>query len=145
MSKNAAKAVDQKLETLTIDWTYGRSFLWQLANADLFTLDLYLWAVMIFDTRSFRPSLTTSMDALRASASLSASNPYFKLDETAMKNVEQDNFQMLLPVIDIGNHNGENHVRWFVDDINRFHITTTSSITKGEQIFNFYGFKPNSE
>jgi hypothetical protein len=144
MTQNAGKAVDQKLEILRSDYERGFPLLLQMPDAGLYTWDLYLWAAMIFGTRSFRPSLTISMDALSTSAL--ASNPRFDFEnDLAMTNVEKDNFSVLHPLLDIGNHNGENHVQWSVDIVNRFHVVTTAPVAKGEQVYNFYGPKTNGE
>lgn len=46
--------------------------------------------------------------------------------------------------MDIGNHNGVNKVEWSKSS-RHFSLTNRESLTQGDQIYNFYGDKSNSE
>ena len=61
------------------------------------TVGLYRWAYCIFSSRSFRPSLVVPED--QAAALLPAG-------------VSMDDFSVLLPLFDIGNHDMTAEVRW---------------------------------
>lgn len=118
---------------------------------------LYRWAYCIFSSRSFRPSLVLS-DADRASLP---------------DGVGIDDFSVLLPLFDIGNHDMTVDVRWELrqghdddgdggDDPERqtagFGISSSSSsrssccelrvgraFEPGQQVFNNYSIKSNAE
>ena len=77
----------------------------------------YLWASLILKSRSF---------------------PAFLID----KNNKQDS-AMLLPVVDLLNHNSKSKVHWDVSD-NYFKFSS-ESIVPGKEIFNNYGLKGNEE
>ncbi|KUJ15347.1 SET domain-containing protein [Mollisia scopiformis] len=136
---NSAPAIEKKIALWKSDYEKGLAKL--TSNAEHYTWDLYKWAATIFGTRSFRPSLTTSwatkgMDVLDTSS--------FN-NTKALTHVLNDHFSILFPIVDIGNHNGENTVRWSAEPNNSFSVITTSQTTKGSQIYNFYGIKSNSE
>jgi hypothetical protein len=59
--------------------------------------------------------------------------------------VREDNFSLLLPVLDIGNHNGINNTEWLLDPRLGMTLATRKVIAQGEQVYNFYGDKSNSE
>lgn len=103
-----------------------------------YTRPLYHWAFAMFSSRSFRPSLVIPpavQDAVLAPSAAAA--------------VAIDDFSILLPVFDIINHNPKADVRWLVDDdvsaaaVCRFQ--TLDPYQPGEQVFNSYGKKTNSE
>ncbi|CAN8104165.1 unnamed protein product [Discula destructiva] len=111
----------------------------RFANWQDYTRPLYNWAYSIFASRSFRPSLVIPT----ASASLPPG-------------VAIDDFSVLLPVFDIINHSMQAKVEWLVDtnsvgapgdgprnSVCRFH--TLDTYQPGDQIFNSYGKKTNSE
>lgn len=100
-----------------------------------YTRHLFNWAFSIFASRSFRPSLVT---------------PKPVQERELPKGVRIDDFSMLLPVYDIINHEIKANVRWAVDhqsggasETCRF--ITFDSYKPGEQVFNSYGKKTNSE
>jgi len=97
-----------------------------------YSYDLYKWAATIFGSRSFRASLVVA-DGLLVN------------DLQAQNHVKQDRFSVLLPIIDIGNHNGINNVDWTPSMDSGLCFTIRKLIPKGDQIFNFYGNKSNSE
>ncbi|KAF7888661.1 uncharacterized protein EAF02_003202 [Botrytis sinoallii] len=98
---------------------------------------LYRWAATIFDSRSFRPSLTVCPEAL----SQSSTDTDLNLDH-----IRNDRFSILYPLVDIGNHNGINQVEWRKDPIsNSFDLVHSAGVSQGDQIYNYYGNKSNSE
>ncbi|TVY37009.1 Ribosomal lysine N-methyltransferase [Lachnellula subtilissima] len=101
---------------------------------------LYQWAATIFGTRSFRSSLTIPAELFEY-AQTSQNNKDLILDQ-----VKHDKFSVLLPVLDIGNHNGINTVTWTKDPkAGQFSLCTHDQVQQGSQIFNYYGNKSNSE
>lgn len=99
-----------------------------------YTRLLHNWAFSIFASRSFRPSLVMPK-AVRN----------FELPST----VGVDDFSVLLPVFDIINHDMKAQMRWLVDH-NSSHarlcrFQTFDTYRPGDQVFNSYGKKTNSE
>lgn len=99
-----------------------------------FTRPLYNWAFSTFASRSFRPSLVT---------------PRSVQQMELPKDVRIDDFSILLPVYDIINHDIKAKVQWLVDhnsmtaEVCRFQ--TLDEYRPGQQVFNTYGRKTNSE
>lgn len=104
-------------------------------NWKAYSKKLYFWAATIFGTRSFRASLTIPEEVLPEDYC-----------EELWDRVAEDRFSVLLPVLDIGNHDGFNRVEWtkYPED-GHFALSTCKAVEKGEQIYNFYGDKSNSE
>lgn len=94
-----------------------------------YTRLLYNWAFSMFASRSFRPSLVTSQ-AVRT-----LELPF----KTGI-----DDFSVLLPVYDIINHDLRAKVRWAADE-RTCRLLSFDTYKPGEQIFNNYGKKTNSE
>jgi len=100
---------------------------------------LYQWAATIFGTRSFRASLTIPHEILEQL-------PTSQNRDLILDHIQRDRFSVLLPVLDIGNHNGVNQVFWAKDpEAGHFGLRTLDDVEQGCQIFNFYGHKSNSE
>jgi hypothetical protein len=59
--------------------------------------------------------------------------------------IKTNRFSLLLPILDIGNHNGVNDTDWRIDSTVGLWLSNRSTIPQGNQIFNFYGHKSNSE
>ncbi|TQV99645.1 SET domain-containing protein [Cordyceps javanica] len=102
--------------------------------ADQFRPVLYHWAYAIFSSRSFRPSLVLS-DAQRRSLP---------------PGVSTDDFSVLLPLFDIGNHDMTAPVRWerYADESGSgggCALHTGRAYQPGEQVFNNYSLKTNAE
>lgn len=108
------------------------------------TYDLYCWAYCIFSSRSFRPSLVLSKEA----------------QDALPEGVKVDDFSVLMPLLDIGNHDMTLPVRWEVGKeenvthgslINDEEYRTTCELrvgkafAPGEQVFNNYSAKSNAE
>lgn len=62
-----------------------------------------------------------------------------------LDHVQKDNFSLLLPILDIGNHNGINNVEWIPGPLGSMHLHIVAPVASGAQVFNFYGNKSNSE
>lgn len=101
-----------------------------------YSYELYQWAATIFGTRSFRASLTLPEDIARAGH---AECDHF------LEHIKADRFSLLLPILDIGNHNGINNVDWQPDPVSGFSLSNRSMVLRGSQVFNYYGNKSNSE
>lgn len=111
-----------------------------LENYQDYTASLHTWAYSMFASRSFRPSLVIPKEAVWKAADIP-------------EEVQLDDFSILLPVFDIINHSMQAQVRWLVDNGNTPDTTTAccrfqtfdSYTQPGQQIFNSYGTKTNSE
>ncbi|CAJ2510608.1 Uu.00g062330.m01.CDS01 [Anthostomella pinea] len=89
---------------------------------------LYYWAYCIFTSRSFRPSLILP-------EADSASLP-----------CEIDDFSVLLPLFDIGNHSPLTRTAWTTDGAAQVcKLQSGKTYSAGEQVFNNYGLKTNAE
>lgn len=99
-----------------------------------YTRLLYNWAYSMFASRSFRPSLVM---------------PKAIQDQVLPDGVAIDDFSVLLPVFDIINHSMKAQVQWAVDhesaDARACRFQTLDTYKPGDQIFNSYGKKTNSE
>lgn len=99
-----------------------------------YTRSLYNWSFSIFASRSFRPSLVT---------------PRSIQQMDLPTGVDIDDFSILLPIYDIINHDMSAKVQWLVDhgsnaaEVCRFQ--TLDEYKSGDQVFNTYGKKTNSE
>lgn len=134
---NAAVAAREIQSNAKRDFKDARKILKEeeCENWQDYTRPLYNWAFSIFASRSFRPSLVT---------------PTSVRERELPKNIGIDDFSMLLPVYDIINHDIKASVQWAVDteggdasEACRF--ITFNSYKPGEQVFNSYGKKTNSE
>jgi hypothetical protein len=101
-----------------------------------YSYELYQWAATIFGTRSFRASMTIPEEMLQEQSFAGHS---------VWDHVKADRFSFLLPILDIGNHNGINNVDWRPDPKAGLSLSTRDVILQGSQVFNFYGNKSNSE
>lgn len=63
--------------------------------------ELYQWAATVFGSRSFRASLVVDENLLA--------------DNKIRESVKRDQFAVLMPILDIGNHNGVNNAVWRPD------------------------------
>lgn len=138
---NAEPPLEKRQALWEDEWSRGIALLRQQSDHwEDYNYLLYQWAASIFGTRSFRASLTIPEEILDQ-AQHGPSNRNIILDH-----VRKDVFSVLLPVLDIGNHNGLNQVVWTKDPIaGSFGLCTTEPLTQGSQIFNYYGNKSNSE
>ncbi|KAI1434004.1 SET domain-containing protein [Xylaria sp. CBS 124048] len=89
---------------------------------------LYHWAYCIFTTRSFRPSLILP-DA-----------------ESYSLKCKTDDFSILLPLFDIGNHSPVAKTEWVTDrDTRTCVLRSCLPYSAGQQVYNNYGMKTNGE
>lgn len=88
-------------------------------------LEHYQWAYSIFSSRSFRPSLVLSDPSLPSGIAL-------------------DDFSVLLPLFDIGNHDMRAPVKWELHQ-QACSLFVEKSHVPGEQVFNNYSLKTNAE
>lgn len=133
---NAAVAAQEIQTNTKRDYKQARKILKEegFENWQDYTRLLFNWAFSIFASRSFRPSLVT---------------PTAVQERELPENIAIDDFSMLLPVYDIINHDMKANVQWAVDDDSgaseACRFITFDSYNPGEQVFNTYGKKTNSE
>ncbi len=106
--------------------------------------EMYTWASTIFSSRSFVSTLIPphvygeKLDELDASGKM-----------TWREHLREEGpYPVLFPLLDIANHNPTAKVEWFVDaqsPIRTVSVKTDDSIKAGEQIFNNYAPKANTE
>jgi hypothetical protein len=138
---NAEPPLKKRVQIWEEQWRKGISHLQDYPNHGDYTYLLFQWAATIFDSRSFRPSLTIDPAGLVLKSS--ADPACQELDQDHIRN---DKFSILYPLLDIGNHNGLNQVEWKVNGSGSpFELVHTIGVPEGEQIYNFYGNKSNSE
>ncbi|KAI1758535.1 SET domain-containing protein [Hypoxylon sp. FL1150] len=93
-----------------------------------YTRPLYHWAYSIFTSRSFRPSLIIPAGTVRSLP------------------CELDDFSVLLPLYDIGNHSPLAQIAWTTDEQAQVcTLKTRQRYSASEQVFNNYGMKTNAE
>ncbi|CAK7271781.1 hypothetical protein SEPCBS119000_004779 [Sporothrix epigloea] len=137
-----------------------------------YTLSLYKWAYCIFTSRSFRPSLVLT-SVIQAALTRSEADDAVDRHHLSMINHVRlppdcsiDDFSLLLPVLDIGNHDPRSIVKWQpVVDASRTALTSSALLnsipsatrdhavafstgaahSNGQPVFNNYGCKTNSE
>ncbi|KAG4438929.1 hypothetical protein IFR05_005609 [Cadophora sp. M221] len=140
---NAEPPIKKRRALWEEEWKQGIALLKstdKFENLERYTYHLYQWAASIFGSRSFRASLTIPSELI-SNSKLAPSD--FSLN---LEHIRKDLFSVLLPVMDIGNHNGINQVEWSRDSAaGCFSLENREPITQGEQIYNFYGDKSNSE
>ncbi|TVY40367.1 Ribosomal lysine N-methyltransferase [Lachnellula occidentalis] len=138
---NAEPPLVKRQELWKDEWNRGITILKQQSGHwEDYSYLLYQWAATIFGTRSFRASLTVPAELFEHTQT-SQNNKDLILDH-----IRHDKFSVLLPVLDIGNHNGINAVAWTKDpEAGQFGLCTRDLIQQGSQIFNYYGDKSNSE
>jgi len=132
---NAEPAIQERKKLWTAAWEAGIAILKEtLLDWEDYGYGLYQWAATIFGTRSFRASLTVPEEIFPG-----------VFDGQSMVHIMKDNFSILLPILDIGNHNGINTLDWQPRLVTGMSLVSRVPVAQGEQIFNFYGNKSNSE
>ncbi|KAM0201781.1 hypothetical protein ACHAPA_009518 [Fusarium lateritium] len=103
---------------------------WEPELSQHFTLQLYQWAYSIFSSRSFRPSLVLGPE-----------------DQQSLPGgIKLDDFSVLMPLFDVGNHDMTTEVRWERDEkSNDCSLKVGKAYQAGEQVFNNYSMKTNAE
>ncbi|KAH8904167.1 SET domain-containing protein [Coniochaeta sp. PMI_546] len=96
---------------------------------------LYNWAFCIFTSRSFRPTTVLSEEVRRDVRS-----------NILPATCKDDDFSLLMPVMDIANHDLRAEVTWdTASDPRSCQFVSRDVYQPGQQIFNNYGMKTNSE
>ncbi|KAK4159404.1 ribosomal lysine N-methyltransferase set10 [Cladorrhinum sp. PSN259] len=99
-----------------------------------YTQMLYKWAFCIFTSRSFRPSLMLSQNSR---AYISALLP---------QGCEIDDFSILQPLFDLANHSMTAKYSWDItSDPQCCQLICEDGYQAGDQVYNNYGLKSNSE
>ena len=95
-----------------------------------FNRTLYQWAYCIFSSRSFRPSLVLCDE----------------LTGLLPKGLQIDDFSVLLPLFDLGNHDMTVDVQWELAKESRTcELKVGKAHQPGQQVFNNYSMKTNAE
>ncbi|KAH6711140.1 hypothetical protein BKA61DRAFT_488877 [Leptodontidium sp. MPI-SDFR-AT-0119] len=140
---NAEPPIKKRRALWEEEWKQGIALLKStddFEDSEQYTYHLYQWAASIFGSRSFRASLTIPSELI-GNSKLSPDDLSLNLEH-----IRKDRFSVLLPVMDIGNHNGVNQVEWSRDPAaGHFSLENRELISQEEQIYNFYGEKSNSE
>ncbi|KAI1654134.1 SET domain-containing protein [Daldinia decipiens] len=124
---NASAAIQDIKSNLKKEHKNALKLLPQNYHLD-YTRPLYYWAYSIFTSRSFRPSLI-----FPAEASLGLP-------------CELDDFSVLLPLYDIGNHSPLAKISWTTDEQTKMcMLKSRQTYSAGEQVYNNYGMKTNAE
>ncbi|KAK8086061.1 hypothetical protein PG994_001035 [Apiospora phragmitis] len=124
---NAYVAVQEIKSTLKKEYKQAIKLL-PSSDAAAYTRPLYLWAYAIFTSRSFRPSLVIpDADALALPC-------------------EIDDFSVLLPLYDVGNHSPVARTAWRTDSETLLcRLVSGQACESGSQVYNNYGMKTNAE
>ncbi|RKF74775.1 Ribosomal lysine N-methyltransferase set10 [Golovinomyces cichoracearum] len=137
---NAQPAIETIKERWYDEWQRGKSLVEYFPNSSMFTHDLYKWAATIYATRSFRASLTIPR------ASLTDENSCSNNKIVILNHIKNDNFSVLLPLLDIGNHNGSEDVQLLLNQQSGCaSLKNLHNFKQGTQIYNYYGRKSNTE
>ncbi|KAI0484554.1 hypothetical protein GGR56DRAFT_30168 [Xylariaceae sp. FL0804] len=125
---DAAVAVEEIRATLRREYRRAARLLPESSRFE-YALPLYYWAYCVFTSRSFRPSLVLP-------------------DADSFKSLPCgiDDFSVLLPLFDIGNHSPLVRTAWTADaDAGSCRLQAGAAYAAGDQIFNNYGMKTNAE
>ncbi|KAJ5035545.1 uncharacterized protein L3040_008011 [Drepanopeziza brunnea f. sp. 'multigermtubi'] len=137
---NAEPPLQKRRNLWEEEWKMGMELLregsWE--GYEDYSFELYQWAASIFGSRSFRASLTIPEEIIQSTKMLPE---HYALN---LEHIQKDRFSVLLPVMDIGNHNGVNQVDWS-KGADQFSLKSRIVLTRNSQIYNFYGDKSNSE
>ncbi|KAI9046690.1 hypothetical protein LZ554_009429 [Drepanopeziza brunnea f. sp. 'monogermtubi'] len=137
---NAEPPLQKRRNLWEEEWKMGMELLregsWE--GYEDYSFELYQWAASIFGSRSFRASLTIPEEIIQSTKMLPE---HYALN---LEHIRKDRFSVLLPVMDIGNHNGVNQVDWS-RGADQFSLKSRIVLTRNSQIYNFYGDKSNSE
>ncbi|KAE9366045.1 SET domain-containing protein [Stipitochalara longipes BDJ] len=130
---NAYPPISIREERWQSEWARGYALLQgRFEDCAAYTYQLYKWAATIYGSRCFRSSLTIPTALVNRSQ--------------VIDHIEKDRFAVLFPLMDIGNHNGVDQAVW-IPDATTGHLSflIRDATPKGNQIFNYYGHKHNSE
>ncbi|KAI1192624.1 SET domain-containing protein [Nemania serpens] len=124
---NAHVAVQEIRSSLRKEYKQAVKFLPATFQHE-YTRPLYHWAYCIFTTRSFRPSLILpDMESLSLPC-------------------KADDFSILLPLFDVGNHSPLAKTAWVTDENSRTcALRSGQPYSARQQVYNNYGTKTNAE
>ncbi|KAI3329760.1 SET domain-containing protein [Ustulina deusta] len=124
---NAYVAVQEIRSALKKEYKQAVRFLPERFQYE-YTRPLYYWAYCIFTMRSFRPSLIIpDADSLSLPCKI-------------------DDFSILLPLFDIGNHSPLAKIAWVTDkDSRTCAFRSCQPYSARQQVYNNYGMKTNAE
>ncbi|KAK4152322.1 hypothetical protein C8A00DRAFT_35015 [Chaetomidium leptoderma] len=134
---NAHVAIDEIQANVRREFKQARKLLMEekFPNFLDFTPVLYRWAFCIFTSRSFRPSLILSDAAKQHASSL-----------LLPEGCQLDDFSILQPLFDIANHSMTARYAWdTAADPNACQLICRDAYQPGDQVYNNYGLKTNSE
>jgi hypothetical protein len=131
-------ARDLRQETWKSDWERGRRILdtssgWEKWQGK-WTWDLYKWAATIFSSRSFVSTLIP--EEVLTMPVIHGTRFFHGI------------FPVLFPLLDLANHSSTAKVTWFTNARNEpkdLSIISESEISEGQQVFNNYAPKNNTE
>lgn len=158
---NAGIAAAEMQKNLSQEYRQARRLLQSAVYPALadFTRLLYHWAFCIFTSRSFRPSLVLSAEAqadLRADEGTDSDQCIPRLPSGC----KIDDFSILLPVLDLANHDPTARAIWEATSagpasggvsnheaasVGGSAFRIQQRYASGQQVFNNYGMKTNSE
>ncbi|KAK3388649.1 hypothetical protein B0T20DRAFT_99363 [Sordaria brevicollis] len=133
---NAYIALHEILHNVKTEYTQARKILKKAGFPEYraYTQVLYNWAYCMFTSRSFRPSLILSDSAKE------------HVGQLLPEGVKIDDFSILQPVYDIGNHSPTAKYTWnLTSEPSACELICQDSYGPGDQVFNNYGNKTNSE
>lgn len=144
---NAYVAIGEIQENVKSEYKLARKVLKQEGYADYraYTQVLYNWAYCMFTSRSFRPSLILE-GSVRGWVEEKLLLP--AAEARGGVKVKVDDFSILQPLYDIGNHSPEAKYSWNLTqepEPSACELVCLDSYKPGEQVFNNYGSKTNSE
>ncbi|KAK1776572.1 hypothetical protein QBC45DRAFT_214931 [Copromyces sp. CBS 386.78] len=133
---NAYVAIQEIQDNVKSEYKQARKILKQEGFPDYraYTQMLYNWAYCMFTSRSFRPSLVLSESAREY------------VERLLPGGAKIDDFSILQPLYDIGNHSMEAEYTWnLTAEPSACDLICRNNYGPGEQVFNNYGKKTNSE
>jgi hypothetical protein len=166
---NLENAVRSREESWQDEWKEGCALLGNAPGSaaakflGICTWELYKWAATIFSSRSFvstlipREVLATLIrpdnvdDTHRLSALFSSADKHphqHKKHEFWMSELKYGPYPVLFPLVDLANHSPSAQVTWYSNvsvDARTLSIITESDLPEGNQIFNNYAPKGNTE
>lgn len=115
--------------TLKREFNDAQKLLGEWEGGSRFTRSLYNWAYAIYTSRSFMPSLVVpSLHELELPEGVKS----------------WDDFSVLMPLFDIGNHSITARTTWETEATG-CRLVTRDAYGGGEQVFNNYGMKTNAQ
>ncbi|KAK0665954.1 hypothetical protein QBC41DRAFT_326833 [Cercophora samala] len=132
---NAHVAIREIQANIKKEYKHARKILKELdfPGWQEYTQLLYKWAFCIFTSRSFRPSLILSQKTQDHILGLTPSG------------TKVDDFSILQPLLDIANHDLTSKYRWNLETDGTCQLICNNAYQPGQQVFNNYGLKSNSE